>query len=127
MSKLYYTDALQAAYMAREFEVRVSILNPYYEEDNGQDPFKWSNNWLLIIEAGQDGFEKGEGEIHPDDYHIFEVQERDVMCTVRPDSTSVEVVMSDIRAEEFILLVKTQGAKIIQRQGKQFFTPEKED
>ena len=79
MSKLYYTDPLAAAYMAREFKVRILLLNPRYEEDNGQDPFKWSSNWLLIMESCQDGFEKGEGDIHLDDYHIFDPQVSDLV------------------------------------------------
>lgn len=126
MSKLYYTDALASAYMAREFKVRISILNPFYEEDNGQDPFKWSSNWLLIMEAGQDGFEKGEGEVHLDDYHIFEASEGD-LCKFAHPSFVWEFKIIDEGEDEMLKAEYKDCYKIIQRNNKSFLNPEKED
>lgn len=118
MSKLYYTDPLAAAYMAREFGVKLQAH--YNVTQNLGDALTYDEIVLML------DFERF--YIHPDSYHIFEPRAGDVMITEIPGTSSVEVVSSDIRAREFIdHLVEKRGAKIIQRQGKPFFWPERED
>ena len=108
MEKLYYTDPLASAYMAREFGVE--LIN--------EDGHKYYVRNIITMHN------LGKLYIHPDSYHIFEPQVGDVFSTTRADATSVEFVMSDIRATEFKHLIITQGAKIIQRNNKPFFWPE---
>ena len=73
--KLYYTDVLKAAMMARDHDVSVRI---YYA--NGTNGF--SNSWEAILENwhyGDPKFAPHQGEVWEDSYHIFEPVEGDTM------------------------------------------------
>lgn len=133
MIKLFYTDPLIAAYMSREFGVR-------FANNNTDGAIKLDD--LFVTFSSLDNHTSGQVSvmglsvdleveeeiyIHPEDYNIFEPQQNDVMRTIIPDSTSVENIGSDIRAKEFIHLMKTRGAKIIMRNNKHFFMPEREE
>lgn len=129
MTEAYYTCPLQAAYMNKEFGVKYGIK--HYGKivwDCTGDIM--SDDWHPIQEVDEiigDVRMHDEYYIHPDSMSVLEPQQGDVFCTIRPDAVSVEVVMSDIRAEEFKHLIKTQGAKIIQRDNKPFFWPKFEE
>ena len=116
MSKLYYTDALASAYMARELGVRM-----YFERIDNE--WGWQDAWAMSCIEQQDRL-----DVHPDSYHIFEPKAGDIMATVRPDSTSAEFLVTDMRAKEYEhLMTQEYAAKIIHRNNKPFFNPEKED
>ena len=127
--KLYYTDPLASAYMAREFGVK------FINYDNGDREYGFDDiidspiglydnvDAMVVYPHPRDHYKL---YIHPDSYHIFESMAGDVFRTTRADAISVEFIMSDIRAIEFKNFIKTQGAKIIQRDNKPFFWPEEE-
>lgn len=68
----YYDDALIAAYMAREFGVKVLIENPLWINDKNQDAYIWSDNWEYILNGNI------RADISEDSLHIFEPQVGDL-------------------------------------------------
>ena len=119
--KLYYTDPLASAHMAREFGVKVLIENIRYQPDNGEDPYKWSSDWTEIIEC----LNFKSGGIHPDSYHIFELKPKDLI--VVPDSTIPwEVSPQGKYWNDSESWGPTDDYKIIQRDNKPFFWPKEE-
>ena len=74
MTKLYYDDPLQAAYMAREFGVKL--------EDENENRIEWVDGHGFVLFDSEDVVDfVGMGietfYIHPDSYRIFEPQEGD--------------------------------------------------
>lgn len=99
--KYYYDDALQATWMMLHFDMK-----------------------YIAVDGAEVGVVIDYDYLHPDSYEILKPQVGDIMATVRPDSTSTEFLVSDMRAKEYEhLMCKEYPAKIIQRQGKAFFTP----
>lgn len=126
MYKLYYKDPLKAAYMAREFGVQILIENEKYEEDNGQDPYKYIADWYIICE--QKKFYKDEGNIHPDSYDIFKPKGGDIGIGIgeynyiycyEDDNTGWGT--EDCSPQ---LFAKDDKIEKILRDGKHFFMPE---
>lgn len=114
MTRYYYSDQLKAAYMAREFGMR--FLRPDGSEVNlshGMGREMGDDGWIEFIAVPNDG-----DYIHPDSLSILQPQEGDLVEA----STETEQYTFYYHAE---MLAKSD--KIIQRQGKAFFWPERED
>jgi len=113
MTKRYYDDALQAAWMAREFGVRITT-------ENGLDV---ANVAVGMASRLNDSFVYHDPpyHIHPDSLRLFEPIEGDLVTSWSfPDG---------IRSKSGIqksLISKGREVKIIQRNGKAFFMPEEE-
>ncbi len=118
--RLYYDDAIIGAYMAREFDISILILNDRFEPDNGEDPYVWSNLWRLIIERWHNG------SVHPDSYSIFEPMAGDMVTVIGMNGWWVRRVDGDklFHADDKYTL--KAEAKIIQRDSKPFFSPKEE-
>lgn len=103
---LYYTDPLVAAYMAREFGV--GFLNKEHV------PVTHDCLILDIVSKHSDCY-----AISLDSYHIFKRQAKDLL-------------QSPTRGEDHVIYIHPEHNAhmaewhIIQREGKQFFWPEKE-
>lgn len=137
--KLYYTDPLIAAYMAREFGV-ILLVYRYTDTDyainlpNGKG-FEWSNDWVktseLLVTIPIEG-----GNIHPKSHHIFEPKVGDLLDGWASRMGHVE----EITDEDYVIDVhggswgcpKSYSGhiityEIIQRDNKHFFMPEVEN
>lgn len=128
MTKLYYTDALKAAWMSREFGVLTYCIN-----DDGNET---DDDFYAYLEAAQEE-SAFPFYVHPDSLSIFEPMEGDVVSywyESEPDyhcSTAKrtrEHIKRLTKAKMFY--VKHQSGisrmRIIQRNGKAFFMPEVE-
>ena len=120
MGKLYYTDPLQAAYMAKEFGVDF-IIKWWGEEiiakhsDAIKQPKQFVANMIMKHKAGKFC-------IHPDSYHIFEPQVGDLVLFGKYNNHyGIFKPVAPEYADNFKLI------PIIQRNNKPFFNPEKED
>lgn len=119
--RYYYTDALKAAYMAREFGFK--IYHPENEEFQ-EENFSFSE----LISFVDDPFNHGAAApyyIHPDSIPLLEPKEGDLIEWWNPrafDSYNHRYSIMDKnpvhRDNKFIILL---------REGKAFFTPEQED
>ncbi len=103
--KLYYTDELTTglyacAYMAEEFDVEFEYVNSDGDKKNHYRAY-----------------------IHPDSYHIFKPQVGDLLESYYEPSC-IEYNIYD--GDEAWLNVRSYW-KVILRDGKQFFTPEREE
>ena len=116
MTKYYYTDLLVAAYMAREFGVKL------YEPKNEEYAEEWHTiedlyDVALFLILWQDKSQK-EGvpkvHIHPDSEKIFEPQEGD-LCVYPNDPNYYFSFSSDEPVADDI--------EIILRDNKHFFMP----
>lgn len=133
--KKYYTDPLAAAYMAREFGVKlvsrhtdeqmeeydVPESGRYFDWWNGAIVDGWSHDIEMIadavkyIEAASDKI-----YLHPGSYNIFEPMVGD-MC---------KCIETDVNGEDwdfvgpYATIDPDNFDSIIQRQGKPFFWPE---
>ena len=108
--KLYYTDPLAAAYMAREFGVNII-------DADGDSCNHESIDWAMFIAMDFDQL-----YIHPDSYHIFEPQVGDLVtheyyCPECSESLTTW-------GEAFSQQLDSGEYKIIQRNNKPFFWPE---
>ncbi len=125
--KLFYTDALASAYMAREFGVKYIFSNP--DLDGLFEPAEFPNNmvdddgvmWHDIDDDAYDMYEKL--YIHPDSYHIFELMVGDVIANGR----HVVKLENDGLGNAGFVEFTEQRYEIIQRGGKPFFTPKSEE
>ena len=116
MPKLFYTDPLVAAYMAREFGVKVLVENPAW----GVGGHIWSDSPNDIYN-GWIEFDGEEGNIHPDSHHIFEPQKVDMVLWANGISTSSG---AGDGSDSLKRVLSHPLSKIILRDGKQFFMPE---
>lgn len=99
--KLYYTDPLEAVYMASEFGVKfTNRIALYYEYKDQVFVDQWRN--------------QGPYYIHPDSYHIFEPRAEDFV------SYDDGIYAEFYSKKQWDLY----GHKIIQRNSKPFFMPE---
>jgi len=126
--KLYYTDPLAAAYMAKEFGVKFSA-KLWEHREIVEDLFD-AYDFIRRYEA-QLSSEQPNGPliyIHPDSYHIFEPQDGDwgrtssgYWCYYEKDNESWWM------AGHGLTRVEDDLVKIIQRNHKPFFMPESDD
>jgi len=124
VGKLYYTSPLEAAYMAKEFGVKLRT----WELDNGVHPKRW-RYWDADDKSLTEDYSKGccspEIEVDPDSYHIFDKKIGDVLYLH-------EDPMSSIFYEDVHILSESTNQNylknftyniIIQRDNKPFFNP----
>ncbi len=144
MKKLFYTDPLAAAYMAREFGVEILIENIRYQPDNGEDPNILTSDYQKIIDA----FTFNSGDVSPDSYHIFEPQVGDLILDTDEDNETFVQWVLEKGDDEYIVddrlyngkvrsgaynngydskVFFDQFDKIIQRNNKPFFHPLSEE
>lgn len=130
--QLYYNDPLQAAYMAREFDV-----NLVYEEDVDRLPKTWHKTYGVngfytrshhdIITSSLEVGNSRRQEIinkkffvHPDSFGVFEPKVDDIIEHIHEDPR----IVNDIHDCCFTLGVDyTKNVTIIQRSSKAFFMP----
>ncbi|QDP62904.1 MAG: hypothetical protein Unbinned5081contig1002_9 [Prokaryotic dsDNA virus sp.] len=110
MTKLYYADPLSAAYMAREFGVKMYIEGSNVELNSWNDFFVEYGGGT--IDAFSDEF-----YVHPDSYHIFEPQVGDVF----------EDANHRILKKHKHTIAVIHPITIIQRNNRPFFWPESEE
>lgn len=106
---MYYDDAIQAAYMQREFGVQLRAISK-----SGAVCGVISFD---AVSLKPDGYTY---HIHPDNQAIFEPQKGDLWAMPSPYSSfyiSTEADMSILNKEVY------KDGRIIQRQGKPFFMP----
>lgn len=134
--RYYYTDPLEAAYMAREFGVRF-----YTDDEDVPEPdreFGWekcrSRDKLADFEGYYSNLcEANKLLIHPDSYHIFEPIAGDWL-NVSSDSMQGYHLFDDtddydgksIYSKHRGSFCPVSNLKIIQRDNKPFFWPEEE-
>lgn len=142
MLKLYYTDHLKAAWMAREFGVFILTGSQHCQHfehtprtDGSCGYDRKCVNWvdehtkdeILILDDLSD---KDKLYIHPDSYHIFEPQVGDVyIATYKADAGNGDFIEEEIIEKlPFEKRLKwSYDIKILQRDNKAFFEPETED
>lgn len=139
--RYYYTDPLVAAFMAREFGVKIDapVLGANGEPKRSSLPIPtWV--WGRIIEAHERNLKKGFSPhkyyIHPDSLPIFELRVGDV-C-LNPDGMPTLLIRdgnykpgisnlhNEIPLSQAIEAVNEDAAIIISREEKPFFWPEVE-
>jgi len=125
MAKLYYTDPLAAAYMAREF----GILIGQWDDERGV--FFTKIAWLTE-QLGASS--KGKYYIHPDSYKIFEPQDKDLITLgrIEDDFFVIRENHKDWYGYDNVInrdrsFLTNDKFKIIQRNNKPFFWPESEE
>ena len=126
MSKLYYDDALAAAYMAREF----GIKSQYYDQEAQEFKDERIRTIYESIPYNNQKF-----YIHPDSYSVFEPMVGDLISwTIGHTKYDKEVIVKSVESNgrhdlDFFASLfekpeyKYLGVKIIQRNNKPFFTP----
>lgn len=125
--KLYYNDPLKAAWMADNFKVRFGIK--YYNILN----FDWLAHSGYDICQDYVGFGNRKLYVHPDDYHIFEITIDDVVKSGSSPNVAMAIAGGDhheYRYADYLPIEKIKNwgdAEIIQRDGKAFFTPLREE
>ena len=120
--KKYYDDPLIAAYMCREFGVKVCLLNT-----ESPDPLFSLSDLAYAIKVQSMGVVIKENYyIHPDSLHIFEPQVGDLI-TQDGDSFCHKVVSVGDNEQPVCfytgVLYEPYWSDIIQRNGKHFFMP----
>jgi len=126
VSKLYYDDALAAAYMAREF----GIKSQYYDQEAQEFKDERIRTIYESIPYNNQKF-----YIHPDSYSVFEPMVGDLISwTIGHTKYDKEVIVKSVESNgrhdlDFFASLfekpeyKYLGVKIIQRNNKPFFTP----
>lgn len=119
--KMYYTDPLRAALMAREFGVKFNFEEMRQDYESGglkaKRSLKKIKSWKTIIEIGKhcDKF-----YIHPDSLALFEPREGDMI--IEYDDNEIRQCFLRLNSEQ----TPAAPYKIIQRDNKAFFMPEVE-
>ena len=116
MTKLFYTDPLKAAFMAREYAVK------FKDGDSFQSAIEVANNASLHPNIGF--------YIHPDSLSIFEPKEYDIVTAEFEDKVAIgEMANYGQIFHIYGILMSSEydSASIIQRDGKVFFMPEREN
>jgi len=125
MTKLYYNDPLASAYMAREFEIRFTDhhgeeIQPdgyatleFVYPDRKPEDYLTGNHYML------DDF-----YIHPDSLDIFKAKVGDLLAC----DTKVwwAQYIEQIPTADKLKWVEYANFRVIQRNGKHFFTPREE-
>ena len=114
--KKFYTDPLQAAYMAREFGVEVHGIT-------GKRQYPISNKWEEVI-----NFRCGKMYIRSAYHYIFQPQVGDIIiCDHRGEPQWIVEIKADFCKFEAGGGCSLSGVRsIIQRDNKPFFTPTEE-
>ena len=133
----YYDDALQAAYMAREFGVKWSSVG----DDTYMKIYMRLSRELNFTMSIHHDETKDFAIVHPDSYHIFEpqvgdlviergnIREHDRIGTVSRITKDKQLsAVADYHDDEdykgtLVHMIFHKKAEIIQRDGKPFFTP----
>lgn len=137
--KLYYTDPLAAAYMAREFGVRFHDENNAVEYgDNYKlyglldfiEPVYWPGDEPPVeIEKYTAAYERY--YVHPDSYHIFDPQEGDRDEDGYTYDSKIEAWVSlphfDENYGELVTMKGPKESKTARRNNEPFFWPESEE
>ena len=142
MSKLYYDDALAAAYMAREF----GIKSQYYDQEAQEFKDERIRTIYESIPYNNQKF-----YIHPDSYSVFEPIVGDLITSrhkyeldkrnnefpcdflvektdeLFPITSLSQFILTKDNIEDAFEYYGWEGQKIIQRNGKLFFTPLREE
>ena len=116
--KLYYTDPLISAYMAREFGVEILIENPHWITNKDEDAYIFTSDFQLVLDGWFNGC------ISDDSLHIFEPMVGDLGIDREGnpsyfDKTQAWIGYHDNRYALY-------PVEIIRRNGKHFFTPKRE-
>lgn len=115
MKKLSFRNKFEAVYMAKEYGVRVLVENlARGNQDNGEDPYGWTSNPENIWNGWIDDRPDSSGNIHPDDYKIFETQGKDLLWDSDRKEAAFLIAPTDLM----------QNEAVVQRNGKPFFWPE---
>lgn len=135
--KLYYKCPLKAAYMAKEFGVRLYVYpsQEAIEEFGDDQPFDWED--LTGFYSYQEIASLGEAlswirYISPEkiyvtknDYNIFTIQPEDMVSCIRTKNDHTQLLIMTGKAfwsDDYYKKVKKP--EIIMRNDKQFFHPE---
>ena len=138
IKKLFYTDPLQAAYMAKGFGVKFNA------QGLGEILFDIDKYGLMSwgYRSGCGEYHQGPFHIHPDSLHIFEPQVDDFLSFTNDDGDEVlgdKFVEMDGNAyvckrfdrESLTWETVSWGEKsfnaVVKRDNKPFFTPETEE
>ena len=142
--KLYYTDPLAAAYMAREFGVKFTTTQKQRVKrgvparyTHIKKKVELSNPWSIACSS----YKNKKLFIHPDSYYIFEAQLDDIEqatdCVINPEMCINKVVEDEVPHKMYPysvihqtpanLMLKEGVGQIIQRNNKPFFWPESEE
>lgn len=116
--KYYYKDPLAAAYMAREFGIKLYWLN---KKGAKREPQSHKTVLGYAYEANLELPDRF--YIHPDSHHIFEP----IVCDVGVDDNGTPV---EYAAGAWVgdgSPVGVEPVRIIQRNGRPFFWPEVEN
>ena len=147
MNKLFYTDPLKAAYMAREFGVTITapvqnIMGELEQSEHGIPMWCWGRiieqrAKILPLRAAKESLHH-RYIVKSDSDHIFEPKEGDVLKltldlimdeydgeapTISP---IVKYMCTDLGWDELPTIRKASKVEIIMRNDKPFFMPEKE-
>lgn len=127
--KLYYTDPLAAAYMAREFGVEITSVHGEFKFTFKEMICECKQVYCKNLTLSHFAHLPSDTEryyIHPDSYHIFEPMVGDLVSINGGETASlvthpemVGVILAN--KDRFVSTVK-----IIQRAGKPFFNPREE-
>lgn len=138
ITKLYYDDPLQAAYMAREFGVKYQSEYKWQSEKWGDKYGDYLEHFIFVLPGGSLTEQVDEYYIHPDSLDIFEPKLHDV---VEWDGIMFGMVIGvneeegDIGVQHGcqddgscdVYTLEPYEITIIQRDNKPFFTPRRED
>lgn len=139
MTKYYYDDPLQVAYMAREFGVKYQTkymgiegadIDSMYGELAATKGCVELRLSLFGLDAELGSMPKDKVYIHPDSLHIFEPQVGDMVLNNRVGGVNV-LTVTDIAPRyayqvHYSLAIEL-NLIIIQRQNKAFFMPKSEE
>lgn len=122
--KLYYTNAIHAAYMAEEFGVKLQLWTR--DIDTGEVQYQDLENAKTIL--GAYGFEGINFWVHPSSFSIFEPQKDDVVYlgygeSGCPDCCNEYEVWHEAWGTDWL----GKKPKVIQRDGKPFIWPQVEE
>jgi hypothetical protein len=123
MSKLYYTDPLKAAMMARDFGVKYTAGRPVYDKYEQEDYYNFFEHECDgYPECPTREYIRPQGltkwHIHPDSYHIFELKEGDGVKSLISDNIYI--------LQNPLLFSEGDKPITIQRNNTAFFMPIKE-
>jgi len=120
MTKLYYTDPLKAAYMAREFGVKLLFIE-HYGDDKWETEITWEGIIKTAARYGIGTYELSRLYVHPDSLDIFKPKEGDLV-TIRKDDFGATpfVFRGDLSDWD------TFERHVLFRDKKHFFMPEDE-
>ena len=130
MKRYYYTDALAAAWMAREFGFK--YIDRYTCDETGKC-LNYTVDWKVFQEGDDLTSPIAKYELHPDSLPLLEPKGGDIVMAYSNSSKSFRPMAVGNPPDEFGCTVYhavcelNNGLKIIQRDNKAFFMPECEE